>query len=800
LLLTFCLLTVEVALTRLFSVTIWYHFAFLAISVALFGAGAAALLVHLIQRRLPVERTPLILTWCAALLGAVIIGSTLVLLGSTPDLSSGVELDLLSGVTGELLVTFVAAAAPFFVGGFAIALAMTRYSGQIHTLYAWDLLGAGLGCLAVIPALGLLGATQTLAATGVLAALAGVLFAVGGRGDEARLPPWVPGLIGAALAGLIAIGSSAGWLDVRTAKGLNLANLDIEYNEWNSFSLVTVLPRHRFKGWGMSPVFDGDPPERKTLVIDMNAMTPLIRFDGDLERAEHVMYDLSAMAHQVRPWAPPERVLVIGAGGGRDVLAALVAGARHVTAVEINPLIVEDVMGDRYAEFTGRLYARDDVTAVVDDGRSFVKRQPAGELDLIHLSMVDTSAATAAGAYSLTENSLHTLEAFDDYLDRLAPNGMLSISSVSMPGLAAGAGLAAMAWQTLRDRGIDPARSVAVVSAGWIERPGSTMHTVIVKPQQFTERELASIARAAERLRFKISHLPGAEPPPGSFIGRLLRTEDRAAFERLLRSAPLDVTPATDDRPFFFYQNRFSDIGELLAAGKPAYLFGNGLFILAKVALIALVLVAVFLVAPFVLARKELSRGRGSPVWDLAYVACLGLGFMFVEIGSIQKLTLYLGRPTHTLAVVLLTLLVAGAAGSRLFAALGGGKKRLLIAIGALVLLLTALWIAGLGDLLLGATAAWSSTARALIASLLLAPAGLLLGMPFPAGLAAIASRAQSRIPWLWCINSATSVLGSVLAVLLAMHLGVPVVLGLGAAIYLLALVLSLKVAGRTVP
>jgi len=791
-LLTFCLLTIEVALTRLFSVTIWYHFAFLAISVALFGTGTAALAVHLIQRRLPEEATARLLAWCALALGAVTIASTVVLLRFTPDLRSGTELDLGSGITGELLLTFVAAAAPFLAGGFAIALVMTRFARQIHTLYAWDLFGAGLGCLAVIPALEALGAPLALAATSLVAALAGIAFAVGGGAASRRMLRIVP-IAGVAFAAAVVLGNALGWYEVRSAKGLDLTRLQLEYNEWNSFSMVSVLPRHGFAGWAMSPAFGGKPPESKTLVIDMNAMTPLIKFDGELRQADHVMWDLSAFAHHARPRRPPARTLVIGAGGGRDVLAALVAGATRVDAVEINPLIVEDVMGDRYADYTGHLYARDDVRAVVDDGRSFVRRSPSETYDLIHLSMVDTSAATAAGAYALTENSLHTVEAFGDYLDRLRPSGLLSVSSVSMPGLAAGAGLAAIAWRALTDRGADPARCVAVVSARWIKRPGSTMNNVLVKREPFDDRELDAIRASAARLEFQISHLPGEPPPAGSFIARILRAPDAGALQRLIDGAPLDVTPATDDRPFFFYQNRLSDVGQMLSAGKPAYLFGNGLFVLAKVALIAVVAVLLFLVAPFVLARRDL-RGGGRAGIDLLYVACLGLGFMFVEIGCLQRLTLYLGRPTHALAVVLLTLLVCGAAGSRLLGRLGSGRKRLAAAITALVALLVLMWVAGLGDRLLAATDHWSIWARVLVAVALLAPTGLLLGMPFPAGLRAVAARAGTRIPWLWSVNSATSVLGSVAAVIVAMHAGVGVVLWVGAAIYAAALGLSISV------
>ncbi len=797
------LLTTELSLTRLFSVTIWYHFAFLAISVALFGTGAAALLVHLVQHRLPAERASVHLSRGCLALGVTTAASAFVLLRFTPDMATSAEPRLASGATLDLAITFVAAAAPFFAGGFVISLAMTRWSRVIHSLYSWDLAGAGLGCLTVIPALFLLGAPLTLVAAGALAAAAGILFAVSAPPGSRPAPGRVAILAATALAlaALAATGPLHGMFEVRKAKGIALDRLEIEYNGWNSFSMVTVIGGARFRGWGMSPAFAGALPEQKTLVIDMNAMTPLVRWDGDPRSARHALWDLSAFVHHVRPGSPPGRVCVIGAGGGRDVLAALAAGARHVTGVEINPLIVDGVMRDRYREWTGDLYDRDDVRVVVDDGRGFVRRSK-DRFDVIHLSMVDTSAATAAGAYSLTENSLHTEEAFADYLEQLTQGGLLSVSSPALPGLAGGAALGALAWRAVRDAGGDPSRQVAALETAWIGRPGCRLHNVIIKRTPFTAGEIASIRGAAARLRFTVSYVPGADTPgPGAgaeaWIPRVLASRTDAELAALLDGLPLDITPATDDRPFFFYQNRFSDLAALVGMARPGYLFGGGLFILAKVALVATGMVLLFLLLPVLLSRRVLAAGSGPAAADLAYVACLGLGFMCVEIALIQKFTLFLGRPTWTLAVVLFVLLVGGAAGSRLLGRLGPARRRrnLALGIGALVALLALCWLAGLGDALLRAAAGFPAPARIALSTALLAPTGILLGMPYPTGLAAVAARAGGRIPWLWSVNSATSVLGSVTAVLVSMHAGITATIGVGVALYVSALLLSRIVA-----
>jgi SAM-dependent methyltransferase len=790
-----CLLMTELALTRLFSVTIWYHFAFLAISIALFGTGVAALCVHLLQGRLREDRAGAHLASSALALAVSLVVADVVILVRTPDIATGAELDLLSRATLDLLITFVAAALPFFFGGLAIALAVTRHSRIIHALYSSDLLGAGLGCLLVIPALGWLGAPRTVAALAPVACVAAAVFASRAEAGARAKLRIAAAIVGLCAVALVATDGRTGLFAVRMAKGIRMDRAAVEYNAWNSFSMVSVLESRGFRGWGLSRAFRGELPDRKTLVIDMNAMTPLVRFTGDLGEVRHVAYDLSAFVHRVHPSRPPGSVLVIGAGGGRDVLAALARGARRVVGVEINDIIVDGVMRGAYRDYVGGLYDRPDVEIVVDDGRGVVRRSKE-RFDVIHLSMVDTSAATAAGAYSLTENSLHTVEAFGDYLDHLRPDGLLSVSSVTMPGLAGGAGLAALAWTAIAERGGDPGAQIAVIGTEWIGRPGCTLHNVIVKPTPFDAAELAAIRTDAAALLFDVAYLPGAPAEGGSLIAAVAGARDRAALSDVIARSSLDLSPATDDRPFFFYQNRLSDLTELLSQSRPAYLFGNGLFVLAKVALVALVLVALFLVAPFALARRQIGAGGGRSAFDLAYVSCLGLGFMCVELALVQKMTLFLGRPTYTLAVVLFVLLLCGALGSRLSGRLECGARpaRLRIAVAALVALVAAVWISGTGDAVLAHAAVLDAPVRVAIAAGLLAPIGVLLGMPYPAGLAAISRRAPTRTPWLWGLNSATSVLGSVTAILISIHVGLRAAFVVGAALYAIVLALSGRV------
>ena len=778
----------ELILTRIFSVVPWSHFAFFAISVALFGLGVAALAVHFFQHRLPEAHTDRHLALGAMGQALALVVVDFALSRFSPDWFGGVFTEL----TFKLVLLFLLAALPFLAAGFVVALGMSRAAKTAHSLYAWDLLGAGLGCALTVPLLSLFGGPKALVAVAALA-LGSALIACKGRGVRgAALVGWL--ILGA----LWLTGAETKLFQVRVAKGIDLAQVEPELTRWNAFSMVSVLPSTGFRGWGLSPLYNGPIPDQKTLVIDMNAATTLTKFSGDFTAVRNVAFDLSAFVYRVRPDAP--RVCVIGAGGGKDVLAALMSGAGHVTAVEVNPLIVNDVMRGSYREFTGDLYGRPDVTAVAADGRAFVRRAGPGSWNVVHLSMVDTSAASAAGAYALTENGLYTQEAFEDFFSALTDDGLLSVSSVSLPELAVGPRLATVARAALLHRGADPAASLAVVQTPWLGRPNAIMTTLIAAPRGLPPALSARVVQQAKALGFYVVYVPGGGMPAVSgeqrTIDRVATAKDDAALGKELAALPLDVSATTDDHPFFFYQNRLSDLPHALTAKGPAHLFGNGLVILAKVALVALVMVLLFLVLPVVLrarARADDAPGAG---YDLGYVACLGIGFMFVEIALLYRLSVYLGEPTATLSVVLFSLLVLGGIGSRVLAGpTTAAPRRLRFVLGGVVLLVL---LAAFGlPSVLEAGRAFSATGRAALAVLLIAPVGFLLGAPLPTALVSVASRAPHRIPWLWSVNGATSVLGSILATLTALHGGLRLTLVVGAVAYAAAALLSLRVVTR---
>lgn len=803
-LLSLAVMASEIVLTRLFSVVLWYHFAFFAISVALLGLGAGAVAVHTRREKLQASTSPRALCAGALVVGASLLALDVGLLRSTPDwFATGV---FFTTVTLKLAALFVLTALPFLAAGFVLSLVFMRYGAAIHRLYAWDLCGAGLACALVVPLLDRLGGPDAIVATAALAAASSVAFAAIEPAGRARRVALSGALAASVLAAGIAC-SSAGVLEVRMAKGLDLTQQKPEVERWNSFSLVSVFSSWPFRGWGLSPTYEGPVADQKGLVIDLNAFTPINKFDGDFAAVAYTQHDLSALAFRLRE-APPGEVCIVGAGGGKDVLAGLAAGARRVVGVEVNPSIVELMRGP-YRAFTAGLYDRADVEIHVEDGRSFL-RASARAFDVILISMVDTSAATAAGAFALAENGLYTTDAFEDFLSRLSPDGMLTVSSVSLEGLAVGARLASLARAALEARGAAPERAVAVIETPWLAVPGATMYNFVLKPSGFTPADVARLHATTRQLGFTVTYAPGAPAPQALeavAIHHILTAPDAARLARDLAGWPLDVSPVSDDRPFFFYQNRLRDAGAALFSETPSHLFGNGLVILIKVLVAAAVMLALLIALPLVLAQRRagaapLARSRfevDAPALarerlavDLGYVACVGLGFMFLEIALIQRLLSYLGQPTYTLTAVLFVLLLGGGLGSRLASA---ASPR---AVGSALLALIGYALAFLlaFDVIADATAAFSMLGRALTVAALLAPLGMLLGVPLPSALARVHARAADRIPWLWGINSAASVLGSITATMISMSLGITASLVAGALFYAAARALWPRLAG----
>jgi hypothetical protein len=756
------LLMTELALTRIFSVTMYYHFAFLAISIALFGLSASAVLVYVVRHRLAGIATSRLLAAGAIAHGIATLAALACLVRIRVGLNYSPENLAL------MLAIYGLAALPFFSGGAVIALAFTRLTPRINVLYGADLIGASAGCLALIPLLNVLGAPGVVLVAAALSLAAAVCFA-----RHRGLPALASAVIIA--VPLIAQLAGLGPFDIVDTKGHEGDR--VLFSKWNSFSRVAVYDRSH-GDWSLSPTFTGRPGESLFMDIDSAASTPILKGTGDPEDARYLRYELTALAYHLVEQPGGFTALVVGPGGGRDLLSALVFGASHVDGVEINPIIVRDVMLQRFREYSGNLYTDRRVGIHIDDGRSFIRRS-SSRYNVIQASLVDTWAATAAGAYTLTENSLYTTEAFGEYLDHLTDDGMLTITRWVFDGLR----LVSLAQEACAARGLDAAQHIAIVRYDRVA-------TFLLKKTPFTGHDVRRLQTLADSLGFSILYAPGVAPPSpapeppemqrsGTSVAdyhRLIVAKDREAF---IDAYPLDIRATTDDRPFFFHTTRLAN--QFRVAFGRSMLFGNGLSALLTLFGISAALVLVFIVGPLLLGGER--PGRGWAGW-LAYFGALGAGFMLLEVALLQHFVLLLGHPVYSLTVTLFSLLLGTGIGSlvsrrftdsRIAAATIRATLGIVaIAIAAPVLLPPAIDMA----------IAWPLAARAGLAVAILVPLGLLLGMPLPGGMRLLAAHRPDIVPWGWGLNGAFSVIGATLAVFIAMNWGFTMTLLAAAAVY----------------
>ena len=759
------LLMTELALTRIFSVTMYYHFAFLAISIALFGLSASGVLVYALRRRLAAFGTRELLS-----AGALVHGvATLAALACLVRIRVGLNYSPQN--LALMLAIYGLAALPFFTGGAVISLAFARLTTRINLLYAADLIGAAAGCLGLIPLLNHLGAPGVVMIAAALSVLAAVGFTTAVWRRRVALAA-VAIMAVPAVAQLARLGP----FDIVDTKGHEGDR--VLFSKWNSFSRVAVYDRAHGE-WSLSPTFIGSRGESLFMDIDSAASTPIVKGTGRLEDAAYLRYELTALAYGLVERPSGFTALVIGPGGGRDLLSALVFGATRVDGVEINPIIVRDVMLQRFRDYSGNLYTDPRVAIHVDDGRSFVRRSTS-KYDVIQASLVDTWAATAAGAYTLTENSLYTAEAFGEYLDHLSDDGLVTITRWVFDGLR----LVSLAQEACAARGLDPSRHLAIVRYDRVA-------TFLLKKMPFTADDVALLQTRSRELGFTVLYAPGLAAPviadepvemvrSGTSAGdyrRLILAENRDAF---IDSYPLDIRPTTDDRPFFFHTTRLANQFEV-AFGR-SMLFGNGLSALLTLFGISGVLVLLFIVGPLLMGGER--PGPGWAGW-LAYFGALGAGFMLLEVALLQRFVLLLGHPVYSLTVTLFSLLLGTGIGSLISRRVPDDDVTRVTTRAIAAIVAVAVAAPFVLPWLIDLAIPWSLPLRIAAAVAMLVPLGVLLGMPLPGGMRLLSAGRPEIVPWGWGMNGAFSVIGATLAVFIAMNWGFSVTLVAAALVYL---------------
>ncbi len=763
----------ELTLTRLFSVIMWYHFASLSVAVALLGFAVGAVVVHLRPSVIRDEGFPggLVLPMSVFSASAMIPFFLLGLARMWPKLlfplmsfyhqpyyqpfrqsPSSPDLKVLLSMAvlySSIVVPFLAAGV-FFAGLFSRA---PRES--FGRLYGADLAGAGVGCLLFVPAVGLLGAPSLLAATSALAAAAAGLLA--GR-PVRRVMALLA--IGALAVGILN-GPSDRLVGLQFARGQY--EPEILSSRWNALSRVVVYPLTRWEAeqsWGISRVYPGPFPDNMGLLVDDAGFTPIIANTQRDTSPPWAPFHVISLAYRLRDGA---EALIIGPGGGRDILAAVGNGAGSVVAVELNPLVVRAVE-EGFGRFSGRPYSLPQVTTMIGEGRSRMARSRV-RYDVIQASSVFGEISPSAGAFSLSANHLYTREAFEEYWEHLKDDGILSFSRTVFGYRALR--LVSLARDLLIRRGeTHPERSIAVLR----ERG---LATVLVAKGGFSDRDLATLNSLAEDLSLTIEALPGYRTD--SLFTRLIAGQD-------ITDGRFDISPPTDDRPFFYNnvpRDRFFSV-----LFKPRSPGERHIVVLRTVGLIFLALVLLLLSLPFLAGRRPEGSPENQAGRAAAYFTGIGLGYIVIELTMMHRLSLYLGSPVYSLTVILAALLISSGLGSYW----GGRRRDLLtrtapVVSVALILLVFVVW-KGTGYLAPGSSL--GMVGRVVVTLSILAPAGFVMGVFLPLGLAFLSEGGSSLIPWAWAVNGAASVLGSLGSLILAMNFGFTAALIVGALSYAL--------------
>ncbi len=754
-------LLLELSLTRIFSVVFYYHFAFLAISIALFGLGTGGVFSYVVAG------------WKAPLFTR--LGRLSALNSLLVVLALAVVLAQKSGDSPSLLLVYFTSALPFFVAGTIVALAIAETVKRVNRVYFFDLLGASAGCLLLIPLLDLLGGLNTVLAAGVLFAAAAAIWhsldgSVAGRAGSVALA--------LALVAFLTYNTTAHVLGIRYAKNQKLTG-EI-YEKWNSFSRVAIAPEK-----------DSGTP---TIFIDADASTAIAHFDFDHLSAKQ-RHDLleqgPALPYALRPGA---KALVIGPGGGWDVARALASGSRDITGVEINPIIATTIMRRRFAGLSGGLYARPEVHISVEDGRSFVRRS-AGRYQVIQATLVDTWAATAAGAFALTENNLYTTDAFRDYLEHLTDDGMAAFTRWGFDPPRESLRLVSLAMDALSQLGENDAwRNVIVGREGSVQGWGAR-DTVLVSRKPFPPADLDRARAMMAAAGMEPVYLPDREIHNQFYD--LLHSPNADQYER---AYTFDITPVTDNRPFFFYTVQPHDLWNFLRSASRAsadYKVNRAVPLLFELTAISLAATVLVLVLPPLILGTRLPRKPGVRPF-LLYFVFIGCGYILIEVALIQKFVLLLGHPTYALTVVIFSLLVSSSLGSYASGnfvrmdAVQMGEARLIKVLGC-VALSTALEAAVLPGLL-PLVVTLPLAAKMAITVLLIAPLGFLMGMPFPAALRRLEEWHAPSVRWAWSLNAAASVLGSVASLMCCIYLGLAQTLIAGGLLYVAALAVFSRV------
>jgi hypothetical protein len=808
-LVSFASLLLELSLTRLFSVVLFYHFAFLAISIALLGLGAGGVFAYVWKDWLA--------QWSLRRLGAAVcmIDAVAIVLVLEIVLHVPVYVFVEWHNLIRLTVMYLAAGVPFFFTGLLFSVVFAREARKITQLYSADLIGGAIACLAVVPLLNGVGAPNAIVLAAMVMATAAAVWS----------KPAVARAIAAGLASILLLLSFANHsgklIDIVYAKGKRRDERWTLFSKWNAISRVEV-----------DKAGDG-----RYIVIDADASTSIMSVDpaqwehpesaasdakkmdvgtGGHDWRKELMSGAPSVANVLRPKGT---YAIIGPGGGVDVLRAVSNGSPSVTGIEINPIIANTIMRGIDADYSYHLYQLPQVHIHVGDGRSWI-RTSRDKYDVVQMTLVDTWASTAAGAFALSENNLYTVQAFREYFDHLKPDGFIAITRWEFKDPREALRVVSQAIEALRLRGITDVRDHFIVVANGVLSDDGQPVLVLAKSTPFVPAETRAVVRhIAENPNLAAVYLPGsnhqgigwAAPQAANAFQQLIAPQTQTGTATTIIDSRRDfihgyaynIASVGDNQPFFFFTFKTGQVlRRLVTHTSTGVDWKNNL----GIAMLALVLfISILAVTSFLILPLGLRVGLGSrQVPQLLYFVAIGLGYIIVEIVLIQRFVLFLGHPTYALTVVVFLMLLSSGLGSLVSRRMLPRALDVRIVL-ATIVAATLLYIILLPRVL-GALVGMAFPLKVLLSGIIVVPVAFAMGMPFPTGLRRISSseevfqaaqefsgpaEAPSAVEWAWAMNAASTVLGSVLTMVLAIHFGLNVALACAAAAYLAALALT---------
>jgi len=775
----------EINLTRLFSVSQFYHFAFMVVSIALLGYGISGTYLALKKGKNEKEKVyPLsLLAGCA---GICILGSFLLVNTISFD-SYSIVVDITQ--LGILILHYAALSSPFFFIGMITSLMLRRNRASSGKVYALNLAGSAAGCLVAILAPGLIDGEGVVALSAVIACSGGLFFMIHEKSKKQKRRA-VISLVVIGITLIIALVPLSSkiingempeffTLNISPYKSISYAlqnpEAEVISSAWNSISKIDVVRSPSLHSLpGLSYRYANPLPPIKGLFWDGDNLNAILPPDDDQAFASHLQ---TAIAFELQE---NPHVLILEPKGGMAISATIAQGAGQITAVEGNPLII-DAAAD--------IYPMEGVDLVTSSGRSFLRASET-EFDIIQIPLTDSFHPVSSGAYALVEDYRYTLESFEDMIRILKPDGLLVITRWLQQYPSEWLRIFTLAVTALEEEGLDPTTNIIALR-------GYNTGTIFVKNSPFEMTEIAQVRSFTEEKAFDIVIMPTLreeeinrfnilpEPVYYNTFNNFLQADSREYF---YITYPYDVSPPTDDHPFFGHYFKWSQIGDILGSlGTTWQPFGGaGYLVIIIIFIIALILSGGLILLPTILRKQT---GMHSKLGRLPiYFGLIGLAFMLVEMPLIQRFILYLDQPAFAMAAVLFSILLFSGIGSYY------GSQKLTLSKALLSLAALLLGYIFLLPRLLHLSLGLPLALRLLITIILIAPAGFLMGIPFPSGLSLIGTRNGSdhnagdwMISFVWAVNGASSVIATILASLISLSCGFNLTFAAGTFCYLLA-------------